>query len=150
VRGSLVDDDSLVAVLHTSQNTSAEIKTKLSIAEDKEKTINSTREEYRSIATRGSLLFFVLVSLPNLNPMYEMSLAQFLTVFDAGLRQAPKNPSQPIRVQNIADTCTWNIFQFSSQAIFSSHRLLLLVLICLAIDKQVCPCMLALRPPIFE
>ena len=41
--------------------------------------INSTRELYRPVAKRGSVLYFVIASLVNIDPMYQYSF-EFLIV----------------------------------------------------------------------
>ena len=43
-------------------------------AEETEININENREKYRSVATRGSILYFVVADLANVDPMYQYSL----------------------------------------------------------------------------
>lgn len=60
--------------------TSEAIKHRLEEAESTELKINSERERYRPVATRGSVLYFVIASLSEIDPMYQFSLKYFKQV----------------------------------------------------------------------
>ena len=57
-KGSLVDDESLIIMLQTTKKTAAEVSEKLAIAHDTNIKINTAREEFRPVATRGKLKNF--------------------------------------------------------------------------------------------
>lgn len=62
------------------QVTSEAIKHRLEEAEATELMINSARECYRPVATRGSVLYFVIASLSEIDSMYQFSLKYFKQV----------------------------------------------------------------------
>lgn len=45
-----------------------------------EEKISVAREKYRSVATRGSVLYFVVAQLAEIDPMYQYSLKYFTQV----------------------------------------------------------------------
>ena len=44
---------------------------------------------YRPVATRGSVLFFVVASLAEIDPMYQFSLQYFNQIFNTTITNAP-------------------------------------------------------------
>lgn len=62
------------------QVTSEAIKHRLEEAESTELMINNARERYRPVATQGSVLYFVIASLSEIDPMYQFSLKYFKQV----------------------------------------------------------------------
>lgn len=62
------------------QITSGAIKTRLEEAESTEQMINVAREKYRPVATQGSVMYFVIASLSEIDPMYQYSLKYFKQV----------------------------------------------------------------------
>ena len=61
----------------------------LTLSTETEKSINNTRESYRDSAARGSVLYFLMVAMSLVNPMYQTSLSRFLELFDRGMNEAP-------------------------------------------------------------
>lgn len=69
------------------QITSGAVKIRLKEAEATELMINVAREKYRPVATQGSVMYFVIASLSEIDPMYQYSLKYFkqVTAFLLGL-----------------------------------------------------------------
>ena len=59
-KGSVLDDPSLVEVLNANKRIAIEVKEKVSIAEDTKVKIGTAREEYRPVAVRGSIIYFLM------------------------------------------------------------------------------------------
>jgi dynein heavy chain len=57
--------------------TSAQISKRLAEAEQTELQITTARERYRPVATRGSVMYFVVATLAEVDPMYQFSLKYF-------------------------------------------------------------------------
>ena len=70
-------DTELIENLERTKKTSVEIEEQVKKARVTEREINAAREHSRLVATRGSLLYFLLDSLYKMEPMYQFSLNAF-------------------------------------------------------------------------
>ncbi|KAK6969734.1 Dynein heavy chain 6 axonemal, partial [Biomphalaria glabrata] len=57
--------------------TSAVIKQRLAESETTEEKISVAREKYRCVAERGSVMYFVVSDMGEVDPMYQFSLKYF-------------------------------------------------------------------------
>ena len=87
-KGNLIEDEDLMSTLSDAKRASMEVAEKLSTAVDTRKRINAAREEYRPVAVRGAVLYFLIVEMSLVNHMYQTSLSRFLGLFDVGIEQA--------------------------------------------------------------
>ncbi|XP_013102946.2 dynein axonemal heavy chain 8 [Stomoxys calcitrans] len=135
-QGSLLDDVTVIEVLNTSKNTAIDVKEKLDIAKITEAKINVAREEYRPVATRGSVLYFLVCSMANVNMMYQTSLVQFLDRFDASMHLSAKTQITQKRIKIIIDYLTFEIYRYKSRGLYEKDKFLFVLLMALNIDRQ--------------
>lgn len=108
-QGSLVDDEELISVLEVTKVTSEEVTQKLSVSVITEKKINNAREEFRAVAARGSILYFLIVEMSNVNLMYQNSLKQFLGIFDNSITKSTKSTDTEERINIILQYLTYEV-----------------------------------------
>lgn len=66
----ILNDEELIITLDQSKETSIAINERMIEAEQTAKMIDENRENYRVVARRGSVLYFVVADLANIDPMY--------------------------------------------------------------------------------
>jgi len=80
LEGNILDDVGVIDDLNKTQESSGEISKRVSQTEVLENSVRLLREKYRPVALRGSLLYNIVHSLHQLNPMYHFSLKYFTQV----------------------------------------------------------------------
>jgi hypothetical protein len=134
--GNMVDDDELIEVLTSTKRIAQEVHEKLATSLDTERKINAMREEYRPVATRGSILYFLIAEMSLVNPMYQTSLAVFLDLFDAGMENSERSPIPKARIDNIIAYSTFDITRFITRGYLEAHKTLFIFLLALKINLQ--------------
>lgn len=84
--GNILDNEALINTLNDSKTKSAEISKRLVEAEATEQKIITARSKYNPIAARGSVLYFVIALLADIDPMYQFSLKYFKSVSQLPVR----------------------------------------------------------------
>merc|ERR1711988_1156814 len=122
--GSLLDDSELIGVLSESKKTAITVEENLKNAAETEIRITETREEYRPVAIRGSVLYFLISSMTAVDNMYNVALAQFMELFFVSCERAEKAPLAKKRINNIIDTLTYTVYAYVQRGLFTRHKLM--------------------------
>uniref|UniRef100_A0A7N8YMF0 Dynein, axonemal, heavy chain 6 n=1 Tax=Mastacembelus armatus TaxID=205130 RepID=A0A7N8YMF0_9TELE len=130
--GNILDNEELVQTLQESKA----IKHRLEEAEATELMINSARECYRPVATRGSILYFVIASLSEIDPMYQFSLKYFKQLFICTIEMSEKSSVLEERLQILLDQILLNSYINVSRGLFEQHKLIYSFMLCVEIMRQ--------------
>ena len=76
MQGNLLDDTELIGVLAVTKLTVWQVNQKLQGASDATQRISEACEEYRPVAKRAQILYFLIMQFSVVNCMYQTSLTQ--------------------------------------------------------------------------
>jgi len=149
VEGSLLDDEEIVLTLQRSKQTSEEVTQQLRVSEETEKKIDAARGHYKPVAKMAAVLFFVLVDLAKVDPMYQFSLEAYVSLFiksieesrasQAPVLHAPALAGGPSaaekelqgRIDDINAHHMWAVYTYATRGLFVKHKLLFSFLMCI-------------------
>jgi len=98
-------------------------------AEKTAKDIELQRKSYKPIAVRGSIIYFVIASLANVDSMYNYSLEYFSKLFNQRLEKSEPNSALDKRVKILIQDITISFYEKISRGIFEQDKLLYAFLI---------------------
>lgn len=135
-KGNILDDEELVDALNESKETSIIIADRLIETEKTEMAIAATREKYRVLASRGAVLYFVVSSLAEIDPMYQFSLRYFSHVYCSVIAKPHAKMELPERLATLQDDVTFTVFSNISRGLLEKHKLIYGFLLAVAICKE--------------
>ncbi|KAJ8000573.1 hypothetical protein DPEC_G00181790 [Dallia pectoralis] len=135
-QGNILDNEELVQTLQESKVTSEAIKQRLEEAEATEVMINVARERYRPVATRGSVMYFVIASLSEIDPMYQFSLKYFKQLFNATIETSERSSVLEERLQVLLDRTLLTSYSNISRGLFEEHKTIYSFMLCVDIMRQ--------------
>merc|ERR1740127_104921 len=142
--GNLLDDTELIEVLANTKAKAKEVEQKLADSAEKKTEISEKREQYRPVATRGSVMYFCMTDMTLVsNPitsqpsgwMYNCSLLQFLLIFDKSILNSEKCQPTSKRVDKIIDFLTYQIYRYMNRGLFVRDQMMFKILFTLNIMK---------------
>jgi len=126
----------LIDTLEISKTKSKLITESLIEAEEVEKTINATRNSYRDVSIRGSILYFVISDLSQIDPMYQNSLTYVKKLFNEALVNSTSSSDLNERIEILKEAITKTLYINICRGLFEAHKLLYSFLICTSIERK--------------
>lgn len=124
---TIIDNKELITNLENTKKTALGIEQKKKDAIITEQEINIEREKYRSVASEGAMLYFLIISLEVVEHMYQYSLESFLIFFFKAIERT--NVTGENRVAEIVLSLRWVVYQWISRGLFESHKIIFMTML---------------------
>ena len=125
---TILDDKELIENLENSKSRSMTIQLDIESNEEVEAVLNKTREDYRPIAERGSILYFSITDMSEINQMYQNSLQYVKQLFNDAIQSEKKVKSseneeiQKKLLQGLVNVITKDLYEKICIGLFEEHK----------------------------
>ena len=132
----ILDEDNLINILEDSKKTSKEILERIKLSEEVEIEINETRNQYKRVAVRGSVLYFVIADLSKIDPMYQYSLGYVKKLFNLAIDKSEKKEDQEERIDLLINNITSTLYTSIARGLFEADKITFSFLIATSISRE--------------
>ncbi|ESN90843.1 hypothetical protein HELRODRAFT_194633 [Helobdella robusta] len=133
----------LIVKINTDRNQLKSIEDKilkllerLTDAEATEEKISLSREKYRVVATRGSIMYFVVANMAEVDNMYQFSLKYFKNLFCNTLLTSAKSKDLDVRLSILLRGTLLDVYRNVSRGLFEKDKLIFSFMLCIEIMRN--------------
>merc|ERR1711871_252613 len=135
-KGNVLDDVNLIQILDDSKAVAATVSKRLEESVVIQEEIQKIRGGYMPAAVRGSILYFVIADLANIDPMYQYSLTYFKRLFNFCIDNSEQDDDLDKRLHNLNSFLTEFVYINVCRGLFEMHKLTLALLLCVQFMKH--------------
>ncbi|XP_012271492.1 dynein heavy chain 3, axonemal [Orussus abietinus] len=133
--GNILEDETAIKVLSTSKVLSEEIQAKQRVAAKTTEEIDQARSGYEPVSSHGSVLFFCIAELANIDPMYQYSLPWFINLYVSSIASCEKAPTLQGRTSSLNAFFTFAVYRNVCRSLFEKDKLIFSLVLCVGIKR---------------
>ncbi|XP_015175416.1 PREDICTED: dynein heavy chain 3, axonemal [Polistes dominula] len=133
--GNILEDETAIKILSTSKVLSEDIEAKQNAAAKTAGEIDQARDGYKPVSKHGSVLFFCISELGNVDPMYQYSLSWFIHLYVMSITNSEQSTDLNVRMKNLNSHFTANIYRNVCRSLFEQHKLMFSLILCVGLMR---------------
>ncbi|XP_066944541.1 dynein axonemal heavy chain 3-like [Macrobrachium rosenbergii] len=132
---NLLEDEKAIDIMSSSRVLSQEISAKEEVVQQTEMEIDEARSAYQPVAIHASVLFFCVSDMAAIEPMYQYSLAWFITLYHQSIRSSATSENVESRIELLNSYLTRAIFLSVSRSLFEKDKMLFSFILCVRLQQ---------------
>ncbi|KAK2580549.1 hypothetical protein KPH14_007682 [Odynerus spinipes] len=134
-KGNILEDETAIKILSSSKILSEDIEAKQEISAKTAVEIDEARDGYKPVSKHGSILFFCISELGNVDPMYQYSLSWFIHLYVMSIINSEKSIYLNKRMDNLNSHFTMSIYRNVCRSLFEQHKLMFSLILCVGLMR---------------
>ncbi|XP_012147752.1 dynein heavy chain 3, axonemal isoform X3 [Megachile rotundata] len=133
--GNILEDETAITILSSSKTLSEDIQAKQEVAVKTSIEIDNARNGYKPVSEHGSVLFFCISELTNIDPMYQYSLPWFIHLYEMSIANSEQNKVLTDRIKSLNTYFTASIYRNVCRSLFEKDKIIFSLVLCIGLMR---------------